>query len=110
MVKKRKKEIDLLLENFVLLQKTLADVSLSLKKLEKNFSKFLEVIEKAAQEKIEGEEKKIEKEGKKGIEKRGSLEDLEEKINLLIEQNKAMAEGMILLEKFLKERLEELEK
>ncbi len=99
MAKKRKKEIDLLLENFVLLQKTLTDISLSLKELEKKFSKFLEVIEKAAEEKLEKKEVKKEK-----IEK---PESLAEKIDLLIEQNKAMAEGIILLERFLKERLEE---
>jgi uncharacterized membrane protein (DUF106 family) len=100
---KKKKEIDLLLENFVLLQKTLADIGVSLKELQKKFSEFLEVIEKAAEEKIEKKEEKIEEKEKKP-------KDLAEKIDLLIEQNKAMAEGIILLEKFLKEKLEELER
>lgn len=97
----KKREMELLIENFLLIQKTLTEIISSFKQLEKRFDKFLKLVEKAARTQ-ESEEKTI-----KGSE--GKKKDLAEKIDLLIEQNKTIGEGMMLLEKFIKEKLEELE-
>jgi len=83
------------------MQKTLADVVVAFKQLEKRFEKFLNLVEKAAKEKTGEKGKEVSKEKAK---------TLAEKIDLLIEQNKAIAEGMMLLEKFIKEKLEEVGK
>jgi len=98
-IKKAKgKELDLLLENFTLIQKTLAETVVAFKSLQQRFDRFLGLVEKAAEIPAGRAAEKVEKGEKAG---------LAEKIELLIEQNKAIAEGMMLLEKVIKEKLEE---
>jgi hypothetical protein len=104
----RKNEIGLLLENFVLLQKALSDLAISFKALEQRMQRFLELVEKASQ--IEAKEIGI-KEVREIASESETKETKEvpsglaEKIEELLEQNKAIAEGMTLLEKILRERL-----
>jgi hypothetical protein len=104
----RKNEMGLLLENFVLLQKALSDLAISFKALEQKMQRFLELVEKASQ--IEAKEIGI-KEVREIASESETKETKEvpsglaEKIEELLEQNKAIAEGMTLLEKILRERL-----
>ncbi|MEM1535307.1 MAG: hypothetical protein QW199_01730 [Candidatus Pacearchaeota archaeon] len=91
---KNKSEMALLLENLVLLQKTLADTLVAFKGLNARLDSFLSLVEKAAKtQKVEGMK-----------EVKGNKE-LIEKIEAIIEQNKAIAEGMSLLEKIIKEKI-----
>lgn len=78
---------DLLIENFVGLQKAMTHLSLRFETLSNNLSKLLGVLELSAREyltkKLPGEE--------------GSPEILKQ-VNYLIEQNKAIAEGLLLID------------
>ncbi len=119
--KKKKQDIEkLFLENLLLLEKTLAELVTSFKKLEAKLTKLLNVFEKAAEAISEaGEEKKVketitEKKKEEKVTKttkptKAASDELASKLELLIEQNKAIAEGLMLLEKFIKEKLEEKE-
>lgn len=97
-----KAEFTLLLENFALIQKTLVDLTMSLNELKEKFEQFLNLIEKTA-EKMEKEKEVKKIVGEVGV---GVPSELVKKIDLLIEQNKTIAEGIMLLEKFIKERIE----
>jgi rhamnose utilization protein RhaD (predicted bifunctional aldolase and dehydrogenase) len=84
----------------------LAEVTTSFKLLEKKFDKLLSIFEKAANF-ISGKTGIKGKESKERIkpEREAEPSDLARKLDLLVEQNKAMAEGLLLLEKFIKERI-----
>ena len=101
--KLKSREINLLVENFVLLQKALSDLASSFKALEQRLERFLELVEKASQDSLKVE--RIEKEKISEIERKEVPSGLAEKIEELLEQNKVIAEGMTLLEKILRERL-----
>jgi hypothetical protein len=88
--KAQKGNMDMLLENSIALQKTLADLAVSLKELNKKVSSMLELFE-AAGKTIK------EKPGQKPAE-------FAEKIDLLLKQNKTIAKGLLLLERAFKEK------
>lgn len=98
-VAKRKKTLsskkieELLVENFVGLQKAMTNLSVKFEMLADNISKLLEVLELSAKSYLEKE--KIE----------GGAE-LEKRINFLIEQNKAIAEGLLLIDDTLRKQQE----
>ncbi|MEM4182045.1 MAG: hypothetical protein QXX68_02755 [Candidatus Pacearchaeota archaeon] len=98
-VTKRKKTLsskkieELLVENFVGLQKAMTNLSVKFEMLADNISKLLEVLELSAKSYLEKE--KIE----------GGAE-LEKRINFLIEQNKAIAEGLLLIDDTLRKQQE----
>ncbi|MEM4605895.1 MAG: hypothetical protein QW103_02590 [Candidatus Pacearchaeota archaeon] len=88
-----KKIEELLIENFVSLQKAMTKLSIKFEMLSDNISKLLEVLELSAKsylEKENGEEKN----------------ELEKRINTLIEQNKAIAEGLLLIDDSLRKQHE----
>ena len=86
--------IKLLVQNSLALQKIMADLAIDIKKLSKNVSELLEVFKEAsktlAEEKAEGKVKEEE------------MADLKNKIDALLEQNKTIAQGILLLESLLK--------
>lgn len=90
------KALKLLIENNVALQKVLTDVSGDMKDLTKEVGKLLEVFKEAG--KTFGEEKAVD-DIRKDEEKA-----LIPKLDELIDQNKTIAKGLILLESVLKER------
>ncbi len=91
---KNKTTDKLLLENFVRLQKVLADVSVKLTRL-------LDIFEKAAESFVGKEEleKKL-----PGVTKGGKEVPLLDKLDLLLEQNKTIAKGLTLLEESMRNR------
>lgn len=93
---KRSKEMQLLVENNVKLQGVLADVSVELKSLTKEITKLLGVFQEAG--KTFGEEKAVE-----DVEEE-KQRDLIPKLDNLIDQNKAIAKALILLESTIKEK------
>lgn len=104
---KKRSEIDILIENFVLVQKALTETAIAFKSLQNRFDKFLQLVEKAALSEAVPQAKKQEKMfGEKELTKGVERSDLVGKIDALIEQNKAIAEGMMLLERIIKEKLE----
>ena len=100
MKKNRKKQIsrkieEILIENFVGLQKVMTNLSIKFELLSDNISKLLEILELSAKNYLEKE-------------KVVGENDLEKRINFLIEQNKAIAEGLLLIDDALRKK--ELEK
>ena len=98
--KSQNKNIDLLIENSIDLQKVLANLAVSVDDLSKDVKKMLNLFTEAG---------KAFAEGKKPIgEKMGKTEVmvLRDRLDGLIEQNKEMASGIILLENYLKGKTE----
>ncbi len=81
----------LLIENFVGLQKAMTNLSIKFEMLADNISKLLEVLELSAKNYLEKE-------------KINGGSDIEKRINLLIEQNKAIAEGLLLIDDVLRRK------
>ncbi|MFC1686118.1 hypothetical protein ACFLZZ_03810 [Nanoarchaeota archaeon] len=92
----RDKALNLLIENNVALQKVLADVSLDIQGLTKEISNLLGTFKEAS--KTFGEEKAEEDIMKE------EREELIPKLDELINQNKTIAKGLVLLESALKEK------
>lgn len=99
-VKGKDATMDLLLENSIALQKTIANLAIELKGLNKKVSSLLELFEDAS---------KAFKEAKvKGMAAPAEAvvpEELMEKIDELVKQNRIIAKSLILLEKTIKEGL-----
>lgn len=91
---KPKSTSDLLLENFVSLQRIMADLAIKISRLNNQLSRLLDLFEEAAKN-FEKEGKFEHKEGKTGIAKTG--EELTNKVDRLIEQNKIIARGVSLI-------------
>ncbi|MEM4330930.1 MAG: hypothetical protein QW273_02895 [Candidatus Pacearchaeota archaeon] len=88
--------VQILVENFVGLQKAMTNLSIKFESLSQNISSLLEVLELSA---------------KTYLEKNKNLDennDLIQRINYLIEQNKAIAEGLLLLEDNLRKKEEKI--
>jgi hypothetical protein len=85
---KKKSTADLLLDNFVALQKVLTDVAVKLTNLNEQISNLLKLFEDAA---------KSFKEGKESEKKLGKG-NVSEKLDKLIEQNKIIAQGLSAVE------------
>lgn len=75
---------ELLIENFVGLQKAMTNLSMKFEQLSGNIVKLLQVFELSA----------------KNVAEEGPVDnkELTKKINLLLEQNKTIAQGLVLLE------------
>jgi len=80
--------IEKLVENNIKLQKTSTDLLISMNNLTKKVDELVEIFKKAAEH----------------IEKGEIKEPLARKLTDLLEQNKRIAQGLILLEKFVRER------
>jgi hypothetical protein len=78
---------DLLIENFVGLQKAMTHLSLKFENLSDNLSKLLEVLELSAKNYLTKEAPKD-----------SSSSELAKQVNYLIDQNKAIAEGLLLID------------
>lgn len=110
------RELNLFIENFVIIQKALSDLAISFKSLEERLTNFLNLVEKASKmefgegaimkEALEVESVERAEREKREEKEEKILTSLEEKIETLLEQNKTIAEGMLLLQKILKEKLE----
>jgi hypothetical protein len=92
---------DLLIENFVGLQKAMTYLSLKFETLSDNLSRFLEVLELSAKNYLTKESPQD-----------ASSSELAKQVNYLIEQNKALAEGLLLIDdtirkKSIREELDE---
>jgi hypothetical protein len=78
---------DLLIENFVGLQKAMTHLSLKFENLSENLSKLLGVLELSAKNYLTREAPKD-----------SSSSELLKQVNYLIDQNKALAEGLLLID------------
>ena len=81
-------QIDELIKNNVSLQKASLDLIESVNKLTERIDRLLSLFEEAA----------------KNIEKTELKEPLAEKLNELLEQNKVIARGLVLIEKYIREK------
>ena len=90
-------KIDALIKNTASLQKIILDLARDTNRLSKDITKMLGLFEDASKAFKEGKAKPIE----------GLGEGIEEKIDRLAEQNKVVAQALVLLEKFLREKSEE---
>lgn len=88
-----KEREELLIENFVGLQHAMTNMSIKFGSLSDNISKLLQVFEEAAKNFISGE--------------KGNDKDMLKKIDALLDQNKTIAKGLILMEGKLRGRAEE---
>ena len=91
--------IKLLIENSISLQNVLTNMTMSLDGLSKDVKRMVELFEDA---------NKAFEQGKRPVEgktEKTEMKILQEKINSLIEQNKVMANGIILLEGYLRESI-----
>ena len=91
-------KIDALIKNTADLHKIIITLALNLNRLSKDITKMLGLFEEA---------NKAFKEGKIKPSEGGLGEGAEEKIDRLTEQNKVVAQALVLLEKFLREKSEE---
>lgn len=80
--------IDQLIKNSALLQQKSSQLLVSMNNLSKKMEKLIEIFEKAADY----------------IEKEEISEPLSSKLTQLLEQNRKIASGLLLLEKFVKEK------
>ncbi|MEK6852773.1 MAG: hypothetical protein AABX59_02740 [Nanoarchaeota archaeon] len=105
-------KIDLLIENNVALQKIMTNLVLETDKLNKRMDRLIHLIEKASDEFVEKGEselkfREIEEEvGMKEKKEKGeSKDELIDKLESLLKQNKTIARGLLLLERYVKEKL-----
>ena len=84
---------DLLIENFVGLQKAMTHLSLKFENLSDNLSRFLEVLELSAKNYLTKEAPKD-----------SSSSELAKQVDYLIDQNKAIAEGLLLIDDTLRKK------
>lgn len=86
-----KQREELLIENFVGLQKVMINLSIKFEGLSENISRLLEVFELSARDQLGASPKTEDKE-------------LLKKIDNLIDQNKTIAKGLVLIEEKVRER------
>lgn len=87
-----KSKEDLLIENFVGLQRAMTNLSIKFENLSDNISRLLEVFELSAKDQLVKSPKEDDKE-------------LLGKINSLLDQNKTIAKGLVLIEEKVRDRL-----
>lgn len=92
--------MDLLLENSITLQKTLASLAVELKGLNKKVSSLLKLFEDASKAFKEAKVKGMAAPAEAAV-----PEELMEKIDELVKQNKTIARGLILLERTVRENM-----
>lgn len=93
-----KDKVDKLLESSLLLQKSVVQLGMKVNKLANQIGKLLDLYTEAA-EKYTG--KSEIKAATKSVKERS----LEQKIEMLLEQNKTIAESLLLLQQFVKENI-----
>lgn len=85
-----KTTIDLVIENSIALQKVVTELASNMKKMSSDVSEMLELFKESAKslssEKVDDEIKK------------SDLDELKAKVDELVEQNKVIAKGILLLE------------
>lgn len=96
MAKKEDKAVDLLLQNTIELQKTLVNLASEVKTLNKKVDSLLKLFETASSSFREAKSK--------GISQGNVPGELLDKIDTLVEQNKTLAKGLLLLEKTMREK------
>lgn len=84
----------ILLENFVILQKTLTNLALKFDNLSGNISKLLQLFEMSARSFAEKPQPDAQKD-----------KEFLDKINMLLEQNKTIAKGLTLMEEKIRQRV-----
>ncbi len=98
-----KPELDkMLIENFVNLQKVLTNLSIKFDSLSEKMSKLLQLFEISAKSFVEKQIPDIEKKSITKTEEKN--QELLEKLDILLEQNKTIARGLTLIEERLRER------
>lgn len=91
-VKPDKKVLDMLLENSIALQKTLADLAIDLKVLNKKINSLLTLFETASKTIKERPTAKV-----------PATTEVLDKLDALTKQNKTIAKGLLLLERAIRE-------
>jgi hypothetical protein len=100
MVKETGEKIDVLIQNSIALQKAITILAVNLEKFTKETGKLLEFMSDSAKS-FEAEEKV------KGTVVGTTVSgDLVKKLDMLIDQNKMVAKGLVLLENYLREKIE----
>jgi hypothetical protein len=99
MVKETGEKIDVLIQNSIALQKAITVLAVNLEKFTKETGKLLEFMSDSAKS-FEAEEKS--RESVVGTAVSG---DMVKKLDMLIDQNKMVAKGLVLLENYLKDKI-----
>jgi len=95
---KKEAQIDLLLQNTIALQKTLVELATEIKALNKKVNTLVTLFETASSAFKQGKTKGMPSAA-------GNVpQDLLDKIDTLVEQNRTLAKGLLLLEKTLREK------
>ncbi len=97
-------DIRLLIENSIALQKVLANMALGIDDLSKDVKKMVDLFTDANRAFEQGKRPVMDKTEKT------EMRILQDKLNSLIEQNKVMANGIILLESYLRGKSREINK
>jgi len=97
---KEDEKIDVLIRNSIALQKAVTMLALNLDKFTKETGNLLRFLSEAAKT-FEEEEK-----ARGGVAGAAISSDLVKKLDMLVEQNRAIAKGLVLLESYLKEKIE----
>ena len=100
MVKETGEKIDVLIQNSIALQKAVTILAINLEKFSKEIGKLLEFMSDSAKS-FEAEEK-----SKGTIAGTAVSGDIVKKLDMLIDQNKMVAKGLVLLENYLKDKIE----
>ena len=97
--KSTQKTIDLLLENNVMLQKAMTNLATNLDNLTKRLDKFISLVEKASDEIATGEKSKFDSKLDMKLD-----DNLSSKLDSLMQQNRTIAKGLLLLDRYVKEK------
>jgi len=89
---------ELLIENFVSLQHAMTNLSIKFNTLSENISRLLQVFEEAAKRFV------VERSKDQGAE---NSKEMIKKIDSLIEQNKTIAQGLVMMEEKLRSKVEQ---
>ncbi len=95
---KKSDELKALMENSVALQKAVLNLSLEIKKLTEELSNLISLFKEASKNiNEEKTDRAIEKE---------EVKDIKEKVDQMMDQNKTIAKGLVLMESALRDSLE----
>ena len=98
--------INLLIENSIALQKNLVDVAISLNNLTKQISELLSIFKEAGKALMESEKQTgIPQKAEQNLELKKDIAEIQTKINNLLEQNKIISKGLLLMETAMREKL-----
>jgi len=103
MVKETGEKIDVLIQNSIALQKAITLLAVNLEKFSKEIGGLMKFLSDSAKS-FEAEEK-----AKGSVAGTAISSELVKKLDMLVEQNKMVAKGLVLLENYLKEKMEKME-